>query len=358
MGDSPLHWIEISASALRHNLHVLRRKIPKSAKIMAMVKANAYGHGLNIAAPVLAPHVDFFGVNTISEALTIRKLGLKTPILITAPVSPSDFLLVAKHHISLCVHSLDFLQSLSLSRSSISIHLKVNTGMNRLGLSPIELLSALALIKRSPHLTLEGIYTHFHSADTNKIATLKQLLQTVSQTKYLFPAVLAHCANSAAIFNYSQTHLDLVRPGITIYGLSPNPSLTIIPALKPAILWKSKIVLVRNLSTEETVGYGATYTTNQKKVMGLIPLGYSDGLDIRLANKGLVYINNKSTPIIGRVAMNFISLDLSNVANPLGKTVEILGSNQSAWDLAKSTGNIAYEVLTRLSPFIPRLLTK
>ena len=106
------------------------------------------------------------------------------------------------------------------------------------------------------------------------------------------------------------------------------------------------------------MGYGATYTTNQKKVMGLIPLGYSDGLDIRLANKGLVYINNKSTPIIGRVAMNFISLDLSNVANPLGKTVEILGSNQSAWDLAKSTGNIAYEVLTRLSPFIPRLLTK
>jgi alanine racemase len=216
----------------------------------------------------------------------------------------------------------------------------MNTGMNRLGLSLIELLSALEIIKKSS-LIPEGIYTHFHSSDSNPKATLTQLdefNQAVFQAKYYFPKILAHSANSSAIFSYPQTHLDIVRPGIALY--------------KDVLSLYCHSTQTRKLSKNETIGYSATYKSNEDEFMSVLPIGYSDGYDRKLSNLGRVYSQNQYFPVIGNISMNFTTI--------LGKTstspIELLGSHITAAEIAKLTGTIDYEVLSRLSPTIPRML--
>jgi alanine racemase len=345
-----LKWLEISKSALLNNLRVIRKTIPSATGVIAMVKANAYGHGLDVVTPVLASHVAFFGVNTLEEALEIRKLKLTNRILIAAPIPPSDFPVAVKNHLSLCVHSLDYLHQ--LSDYKIPIHLKINTGMNRLGLSLIDLLTALEILPKSS-LIPEGIYTHFHSSDSDSHATLVQLdqfNQAVYQTKYYFPRILAHCANSAAIFNYPQTHLDLVRPGLAIYGLYPRPK------LKPALSFYCHPVQTRNISPDDTVGYSAAYLSTSSEHMAVLPIGYSDGLDRRLGNLGRVWSEKHTFPIVGRIAMNFSAISTSDVILTLSSRVELIGPHITADSLACLTDTINYEIVSRLSPNIPRLL--
>jgi len=335
-----LIWIEISKKALLGNLRLIKKTIPKTTKIMAMVKANAYGHGLDIVAPVLSGKVDFFGVNTIEEALTLRKLSLKSNILIAAPILPSQFPLAHKDHISLCAHSLEYLNLLSSLHLPLHLHLKINTGMNRLGLSLVELLTAIEILKHSP-LIPEGIYTHFHSSDTNKNSTLAQLdqfNQAVFQTKYYFPEIIAHCANSSAIFNYPQTHLDMVRPGIALYdqvlSLYCHP------------------IQTRKISKNDIVGYSATYISQKDESMAVLPIGYADGYDRKLSNIGRVWSKNKYHQIIGRISMNFTTITAPRLTSP----IELIGPHVTADEIAALTGTINYEVISRLSPIIARLL--
>jgi len=331
-----LIWIEISKKALLGNLRLIKKTIPKTTKIMAMVKANAYGHGLDIVAPVLAPHIDFFGVNTIDEALKINHL--KNHILITSPISPSNFSIAQKHHFSLCVPSLDYLNK--LINYKLPIHLKINTGMNRLGISLVELLSALDTLKHSK-LIPEGIYTHFHSSDTNPKSTLSQLdqfNQAVFQAKYNFPKILAHCANSSAIFNYPQTHLDMVRPGLALYT--------------NVLSLYCRTIQTRKISSSDTVGYSATYKSTKDGLMSVLPIGYSDGYDRKLSNNGRVWSGGSYFPIIGRISMNFTTIKAPNITSP----IELIGSHITAEEIANLTGTINYEILSRLSPLIPRIL--
>lgn len=349
---SYLSWIEISPSALKNNITVIKKQLSPQTKIMAMVKANAYGHGLDLVSKALSPQVDFFGVNTFKEAVAIRKLGLKNPILIAAPIHPSHFSLAYKHNFSLCVPSLDYLNQLSQIGLPIPLHLKINTGMNRLGLSLLELLSAIDILKHTS-LNFEGIYTHFHSSDTNKPTTLLQLdtfNQAVYQTKYNFPGVLAHAANSAAIFNYRQSHLDMVRPGLAIYGLYDHPKLT------PTLSWFCHPVQTRKLSIDDAVGYCATYTSKSNEFMATLPIGYSDGLDRKLSNKGRVFFQNSYFPIIGRIAMNFSTISTANIKLEPNSKIELIGPHISATEIANITDTINYEVVSRLSPAVPRIL--
>lgn len=330
MSDSPLHWIEISRSALANNVKTIKKQLSSKTLLMAMVKANAYGHGLSLIAPVISPQVDWFGVNTIDEALIIRKLDLKNPILITAPIA--DFSTALKNNISICAHSLRYLKS--LSSLPLSIHLKINTGMNRLGIQPSEIDTALKLIKKSS-LKLEGIYTHFHSADTSKKSVQNQLqifLPLVKQAKSLFPQVLTHCANSSAIFNYPDTHLDLVRPGIRLY----NNVLT----------WKARVVQSRLLNLGQIIGYSATFRVKKPLYETVIPVGYSDGLDRRFSNQ---------LSFIGRISMNFATIKTPQLL-PENSIYEIIGPSQTVDLLAQKINTINYEILSRLNPLIPRVI--
>lgn len=315
-----------------------------------MVKANAYGHGLREIAPLLSPNVDYFGVHTFEDAVTLRKLKLKNNTLITSTVPPSQLQSVQKYNLSICVPSLDYLSS--IKNLHLSVHLKVNTGMNRLGFSLIELLSAIEIIRHSS-LKLEGIYTHFHSADDNKSATLTQLdafEQAVFQTKYYFPHILAHCANSAAIFRYPESHLDMVRSGLALYGLYKNAS------LKPILSWKAHPVQSRLVEPGETVGYGAAHTFQTPTHMSTLPFGYSDGYDRKLGNLGHVFFKKISYPIVGRISMNFTTIETGNTLLKPTDTIELIGPHLPVQEIANQLGTINYEVVSRLGSATPRLI--
>jgi len=346
-----LHWIELSASALRHNARQFRSILRPTTKIMAMVKANAYGHGLNQLAPTLAPFIDWFGVNTLAEALTLRRLHLTQPILITCPIHQSEFATAVRHHISLCVHSLHYLTS--LTSIPAKVHLKINTGMNRLGLSLGELPSALQLLATSRH-TVKGVYTHFHSADSPGSATQQQLAlfkSAVSQVKSQFPKVIAHCANTSATLNLPGSHLDMVRLGLGLYGLWPSSYLrhkfSSRITLRPVLSWKANIIQTRVVLPPDTIGYGASFSPNRAVNTAILPVGYSDGLDIRLANQ---------PPFLGRIAMNFCCVRIPIQAP--ADSYEIIGPRHPVDLLAKQVGTINYQVLAGLSPLIPRRIVK
>lgn len=358
-----LQWLEISRSALLHNLHTYQNRIGSKTKIMSVVKANAYGHGLKQVVPIIAPLSDFLMVNTLSEALQIRRLKIKNPILIAAPISPSDFALAYQNNFSLCAHSPEYIKSLSALHLPLRLHLKINTGTNRLGLSPIELLSALSLATKSK-FHIEGIYTHFHSSDSGSPATASQLdifNQAVFQTRYLFPHVLAHCASSSASMLLPNTRLDMYRLGVSLYGLWPDPYVKQrAPAgfsIKPVLSWKCRPVQFRKIPAGQTVGYSATYTYKNSGSMAVLPIGYSDGYDRKLSNTGRVWSAENYFPVIGRVAMNFTTIDTSQGKNKL-PIVELIGSHITIDEIASKIGTINYEVVSRLSPFIPRIIVK
>ncbi len=318
---------------------------------MAMVKANAYGHGLDIVSKVLQNQVDYFGVNTIQEAQTIRQLGINTPILITGPIDIGDINLVLKNNVDICAHSIEYLQS--LVSYPIRIHLKINTGMNRLGINPQELKTAITIIKNSKIIPM-GIYTHFHSADSKSMSTKKQLTkfkECVTVFKSAFPNSMAHCANTSATLTHPDSHLDMVRVGLGLYGLWPSKFVKNKSQIKlePILKWITKIVQKRILTQGESVGYSATYIAKNNIDTAIVPVGYSDGLDRRLSSKA---------HFIGRVAMNFSAIDINKskgVINDDGY-FEIIGPAFSADKIAELIDTINYEVTTRLNNNIRRIL--
>lgn len=333
---------------------------------MSVLKANAYGHGLEQVAPIIAPLSDFLMVNTLSEALQIRRLKIKNPVLIAAPISPTDFILAYQNNFSLCAHSLEYLESLSALHLPLHLHLKINTGTNRLGLSPIELLTALSLAAKSK-FHIEGIYTHFHSSDSGSPATASQLdifNQAVFQTRYLFPHVLAHCASSSASSLLPNTRLDMYRLGISLYGLWPDPYVKQHASagftLKPVLSWKCHPVQFRQIPIGQTIGYSATYTYKKPGSMAVLPIGYSDGYDRKLSNTGRVWYSGNYFPVIGRVAMNFTCIDTSDHFShgSTNNSVELLGPHVTVDEIATKTGTINYEVVSRLNPFIKRIIVK
>lgn len=353
-----LQWIEISRAALRHNLTKVRSLLPKHTKILAMVKANAYGHGLDIVSPIIADKIDFFGVNTISEAITIRKQNIFRPILITGPVSISDINLAIKNKVSLSAYSLKYLKQISKYR--VAIHLKINTGMNRLGISPQELDPALQIISHSI-LNLEGVYTHFHSSDGKSTATdeqLKEFKKCVEIVKLVHPNALAHCANTAAILTRPQSHLDMVRLGKGLYGLYPSRYIKSRSPimLKPVLSWKTRVIQTREVGPNEVVGYSATYKFKKRATIGVLPIGYSDGYDRGLSNKGWVNVQNRNCPVIGRVSMNFTTIEFLPRKLLSNAEVELIGPHISAYQMAQLLDTISYEVISRINSAIPRIV--
>ncbi len=361
MVNSYLHWLEISRRSLVHNLSQYKNLVSPATRIMVMVKANAYGHGLKEVVEILNHRVEFFAVNTIQEALEVKKIS-NSKILIAAPISASDFSLASKNNISLCVHSLDYL--LKIKNLKLKIHLKVNTGTNRLGLSLVDLLKALSLLRHHQKLIPEGIYTHFHSSDEGSPQSLIQLdifNQAVFQTKFYFPRILAHCSSSSSAILWPQTHLDMIRIGISLYGLWPDPYVkkhSPPKKLKPVLSWKCHPVQIRSIRTGESVGYSSAYICKKPGMMAVLPVGYSDGYDRKLSNNGRVWSAGKYLPVIGRVAMNFTMINIPKPVIKPQNIVELIGPHVTADEIAAKTGTINYEVVSRLNPQIPRIIVK
>ncbi|MCB1143643.1 MAG: alanine racemase [Leptospiraceae bacterium] len=374
--DSKGNWIEISRSALQANITQFRNLLNPSTKFAAIIKSNAYGHGiLEIAKLSLESGVDVLGVNSLEEVKILRDHFPKTEILLMGETSSPEtferlfsdpFLWVVTSHPS----RVKFYSSLN---PRPKIHLKTDTGMGRLGNSG-EMLESILTGLKEENLPLDGLMTHFASTEdfTEHSYTLSQLNRfhrILTRARELgYENLIRHSASSASTLLFEEAHLDMVRIGISLYGLWPSLqtrlSLSLMGrdiSLHPVLAWKSRIVHIQDLPTGSMVGYGSTFKTNYPTRMGVIPVGYYEGLDRRLSNQGYVLISGERAPIIGRICMNMAMLDITHIEGvDVGTEVTILGRSgkeEISADLhASLTGTINYDITTRLQKDIPRIV--
>jgi alanine racemase len=343
---------KIDFSAFRHNLEAMKRRAPRS-RVWAVVKANAYGHGLARAARALAA-ADGLALIELEAAVELRRAGEKRPILLLQGFySPQEIDLIAAHSLATVVHDLEQVEMLEKARpaSKIPVYAKLNTGMNRLGFAPEELRGALDRLQRCAGDI--ALMTHFADADGGGVRW--QLERFEAMTAGL--ALPRSLANSAAIVRYPQTHADWVRPGITLYGCSPFPDESAQQlGLKPVMTLLSELIAVRELARGDSVGYGCTFIANSPMRIGIVACGYADGYPRPAPTGTPLLVAGKRTRTVGRVAMDMLFADLTGIPEAqVGSPVTLWGEGLSADEVAKSAGTVSYELLCALSPRVPVL---
>lgn len=368
-------WAEIDLDALVHNFDIIKKEAT-GAKLMAVVKADAYGHSARIVAPILEQHgADAFAVSNIEEAITLRGCGITRPILILGytPVSMAAQLYL--NDISQCVYSPEYATALSKRACTdgvkVKVHIKLDTGMSRLGfdcrdekLSGIEEAVTAARLKG---FIFEGIFTHFAVSDRTETSedgfTDKQYSRFCTAAERFEKAGLRpkyrHCCNSAAFCLDSDKHFDMCRPGIILYGLTPSSDLKLKEAFIPVMTVKSVVSMVKTIKKGDTVSYGRTFTAEKEMKTATVTAGYADGYPRLLSNKGYVLINGKRANIIGRVCMDQLSVDVSDIDNvKQGDEVILFGKTLPVEELADKCGTINYEIICGISPRVPRITVK
>ncbi len=362
-------WLEIDTQALTNNFHKIRGMVGPNRKIMAVVKADAYGHGMLQTVNVLRQAgADQFAVATVEEGLTLRQQGAEEPILILGPVGPEGWEMAVRYHLMPAVFSLEQAQGIQRiakqCRVIAPIHIKLNTGMNRLGFALDD--SGLEDIKKifaMPHLQVAGVFSHFAEADTSLTFTQKQFsafisfIQRCAGQNLHFP--LAHIANSAAILAYPQTYLDMVRPGIILYGCPPADDSPDI-GLQPALSLHARISQIHRLEPGEGAGYGRIRRLDRPCLAADIPLGYADGVPRLISERGWVLVEGKRAPLAGRVCMDQMLIDVSDIPQAApGSLVTLIGSQGeeqiSAATFAAWADTISYEILTHMHLRLPKI---
>ncbi len=366
-------WAEINLDAIEHNIKEIRRVTNKNAKIMAVVKADAYGHGVEKIAHILDQNgADAFAVATIDEALQLRSFGFTKPILILAAIPEESIPEAVENDITLSVFSWDYAKKIScaaIQRSKTAqVHIKLDTGMSRIGYvvndtDNSEILNEILKISMLDNIFIEGIFSHFSTSDEsddrytrlqfNRFLTVCSLLE-----KSGLQIPVRHIANSAAVFMYPEYHLDMVRPGIILYGLYPSNEVDKNRInLKPAMSLKSKITHIKTLEKDRGVSYGKDYITTDCVKVATVPVGYADGYLRSLAKEGKMLIHNKKVKIMGRICMDQCMIDVTNVNNiNIGDEVTLFSDCEITADtLADWIGTINYEIICMISKRIPRI---
>ncbi len=364
-------WAEISLGNLEHNYRALRACAPDS-RFLGVVKANAYGHGaVPVARKLEELGADYLAVACLNEAMELRQAGIRMPILILGATPPELAGLVADYDVTQTVFTLALARALSQAAGErgkrAKIHIKVDTGMSRLGLldhDPRQAARQVQALCTLPNLEAEGIFTHFANADGDEAYTMLQFtrfLDTLEEleSKYQQKFKIRHCAASAAVLNYPCTHLDMVRPGVALYGHAPDPSCAGLEELdlRPVMTLKSRVSAVRDLPGDTPVSYGCIQKVGaQGGRVAVLPIGYADGLHRTLSGKGSVWLAGKRRPILGRVCMDMcmVLLDNETQVGP-GDEAEIFGAHLPAEELAALAGTIQYELLCAVSPRVPRV---
>ena len=346
--------IYIDSTALLHNLKRVKQCAP-GKKIIAMVKANAYGCGLPAVVSVLDGHVDAFGVACLEEAQTLRKLGSRTAcVLFQGIFSVDELPAVVDLNLQCVVHQMRQIQWILEKplASKIKVWVKVDTGMHRLGFDPVEVPDVINVLQSCPWVEDEiGLMTHFACADDpnddNNQAQLKKMME--------FPDfgvnIIRSMANSAAIMALSETHADVVRPGIMLYGVSPFSNQTGRElGLKPVMRFMSTISAIHPYPPHARVGYGGSWQSDKSSVIGIVAAGYGDGYPRHIAPNTPVWVNGVTAPIVGRISMDMLTVDLTDCANvKIGDSVELWGGHVPIEVIAKSAGTIPYELLCQIS---------
>lgn len=352
-------WLEVDLDAVTHNLKTIRRTVGKNSEIMAVVKANAYGHdAIEISRVALENGATWLGVGALEEGIILRKAGIKAPILLLGltPKDQVDSLLFYDLVPTVCdLQTVKALSQAAVKYKKIArVHIKIDTGMRRLGIEAGEVLDFIKKIKKMNNIEIEGLYTHFAAAEEDKNYTELQFARYKKVVDELekegIPPPLKHMANSAAILDLPYTYLDLVRPGITIYGLLPLPRARRTIKLKPVTKFKTKIIFIKKVSAGESIGYGRAYTTTKETVVATLPVGYADGYPRLLSGKGEVLVRGSRAAIMGRICMDLCMIDATNIPGAqVGDEVVLWGKQEgekiSVEEIAEKTGTINYEII-------------
>lgn len=364
-------WIEVNLDSILNNLDRLRKKIRPFTHVMAVVKANAYGHGIVPVSKALQGRVDFLGIGSLKEASLLREQGVTTPLFLFGRVLPDQIPLALRMNLVLTVSSFEEARALSEESSRHSkrtpIHVKVDTGMGRLGIPYCQAFPEIEGIARLPSLVLEGIYTHFPIAERypdafgeKQLQDFEELIQKLRRKGISFR--FRHAANSAGAIRLKSNLLNLVRPGLALYGVYPDPSLEKEIGLKPALTLKSRIVFLKRLRAGDSVSYGRQYAATSPTTIAVVPLGYSHGYPVSLSGKGEVLYGGRRFRIAGRVCMDSLMIELGDASARVGDEVILLGAQGGesvrAEEWAQLAKTIPYEIVTRLDAGIPRLYSR
>jgi len=384
--DDHLTYCEIDLDAVRHNLKETARlaarnkfSLPTRSRskkrtkgpesLLAVIKADAYGHGVeNIALLLEREGVGFFGASNVGEGIALRKIGIKRPILIFESTITSHAQNIIRHNLTPTIYTFEMAKVLNQyaqkQKKKIDIHVKVDTGMGRLGVWHEEAFDFIKKISVFRHLRITGIFTHFPAADTDRAFTKKQmkylydLVTRLDRAGLVIPYV--HAANSMGLAGYKTRILNLSRPGLMLYGLYPHPGPRKNIRLKPAMSVKSHVIFVKKVKAGQSISYGRTFFAKKNMLVATVPIGYNDGYFRALSNRASVLICKIRCPVVGRVTMDQIMVDVSRVkAVRIGTPVTILGAQKkkciSADELAENAGTISYEIVCSLGGRLPRI---
>ncbi len=347
-------WAEINLSALSHNLAQVRQCAPK-AKVITMIKADAYGHGMVAVSKQLASEADMLGVARISEAQTLRDHGIETPILLMGTrLSEEALRYCATHRIALAIHTLAQAHQIAALPLPMELWLKLDTGMNRLGLSEAELHKAYHLLSSATAAHRLNLMTHFSSADEDQSPITTEQIERFDRVAEHYPDLPCSLANSAAIITADRSHRDWVRPGIMLYG--SNPTSTPLD-LMPVMTLNSRILAIKNVSAGESVGYNGKWTADKDSRIAALGIGYGDGYPRQLPNGTPVLVNGQRFPVVGRISMDICSIDISNSTLQIGEgdKVTLWGEGLPADDIARLANTISYHLFTGVTSRVPRV---
>ncbi len=375
-----MQWVELDRSALTSNIRQFRSLVGDKINLLAVVKANAYGHGiLEISKMSLEAGVDWLGVHSLDEGLLLRQEGIDCPLLVLGYVPSQELEKAVTHGLRLTVYNLDTVDLLAqISRrlkKEVLLHLKIETGTHRQGIREQDVLSFTQEIQKHPYLVVEGLSSHFaniedttdHTYSRLQLKRFRKIIKKVEKNNAEIP--IKHMACTAATILFPDTYFDMVRVGIGMYGLWPSKETYLSSILqkrkslflKPVLSWKTRIAQIKKIPQGSFIGYGCTYRTTRETVLGVLPVGYYDGYSRNLSNYSYVLIKGHRAPLRGRVCMDFIMVDITDIPGVnLEDEVTLLGQDGeeviSADYLAGLASTINYDIVTRINNLIPRVI--
>ena len=359
----PTH-VEVDLGQLAQNLAAIRRHVG-GARVMTILKANAYGHGLvPVARHMVECGADYLGVAFLEEGILLRREGITTPILVLGGIAGEQIPLFLKHDLTITAPSVEKLRLIDEAAAAqgvkARVHLKIDTGMERIGIHYYSAGQLLEASLQCRHVEVEGIYSHFANADAADLSharlQLERFLEVLTfYEKRSLPMPLRHIANSAGLLQMPESHLDLVRPGILLYGVYPSLECARTIAVKPALTWKRRVAYFKVVQPGHPVSYGSSWQSDHPVRVVTVPVGYGDGYFRALSNKAQVIIRGRRHPTVGRVCMDALMVNLEQGTAYNGDEVILLGGDITAAEMAAWAGTIPYEVLTNINTRVPRI---
>ena len=367
--DAYLSWVDVDIDAIRHNFRILKALTRRPTRIFAVVKADAYGHGdIPVARAMVREGADRLCVARVEEAVALRRGGIAAPLLVFAPPLESQARVAVGLDASVAVCHRRHVEAAAAAARALdrqaSVHIKVDVGMGRLGVAPQNALEFARAVAATPELRLDGVMSHFPCADMKPAVTTLQAIrlfagvrETLASGGVRVPCY--HCANSAALIDFPESHFDAVRPGISLYGQYPSSQVERRISLVPAMSMKSTVTLVKDVPAGQGLSYGHTFVTRRASRIATIPLGYADGYPRHASNLTRMLVRGQLAPLVGRVCMDLVLLDVTDIPGvDIGDEVTAFGSDGirilPADAIASAAGTIGYEMTTRIGKRLPR----